>query len=107
MSHTPGPWDCDTLYTSEEDVPFSLSKEVRAVMSPNGDVAYLANALDSDQTIMANARLIAAAPELLAALKAALPVLESDANRREIPDWERALVNLARAAIAKAEGGGE
>ena len=49
----------------------------------------------SEQEIMANARLIAAAPDLLLALKSLL-----DAQR----DASLPVLKLARAAIAKAEG---
>ena len=53
---------------------------------------------DHDAECPANAALIAAAPELLAALEAAVRVLEN-----ECPDWGG--VKLGRAAIAKATGG--
>jgi len=80
-AHTPGPW-----YQHRE-----------TVQAPNGTlVATLANA---NGTCNDNARLIAAAPELLEALQMALPHLESVAMK------DNAAYALARAAIAKATGG--
>jgi hypothetical protein len=51
---------------------------------------------------MPNARLIAAAPDLLAALNLALPILEA-ANAKCTGDT--AFIQTLRAAIAKATGG--
>jgi hypothetical protein len=51
------------------------------------------------EEVQANAHLIAAAPELLAALKNALAEIWMD----DEPEWARG----ARAAIAKAEGGAD
>jgi hypothetical protein len=78
--HTPGPWRA--AYITRE--------EVLVVRSADSEVALVAN--DND----ANARLIAAAPELLAALK----------NLLAGPTWPGAQMT-ARAAIAKAEGSAE
>ena len=81
--HTPGPWRI-------EYEPYCH------VRSDAGCV------LASDYTTEANARLIAAAPDLLAALQAALA--ESDRAKRDFTamghDWAKA----ARSAIAKAAG---
>jgi len=49
----------------------------------------------------ANARLIAAAPELLAALTLAWPVVTRDVRNGSCPSG---VENVLRAAIAKAEG---
>ena len=51
----------------------------------------------------ANARLIAAAPDLLAALEAL--VGEADLGEVDLDDDDRAKLEQARAAIAKATGG--
>lgn len=54
----------------------------------------------------ANARLIAAAPELLDALKGLLGFCDTPISRRRLgenPDRQE-MVDIARAAIAKAEG---
>lgn len=105
MSHTPGPW---RLWLSEDDrgafmlrgdSPERLGQDMvivqRGIGTPNGDEG------------VANAHLIAAAPELLAALK----TLRIDANRlcdRQLggsyeDDCRRSLA-VADAAIHKAKG---
>jgi hypothetical protein len=55
---------------------------------------------DSTEQVEGNAALILAAPELLAALKAGLHQMENRTGKHD-------LRQLFRAAIAKAEGGGE
>ncbi len=100
--HTPGPWRV-------------ISGTLGAVEAANG--VQVANAeqtrpvrcaADHDER-KANARLIAAAPELLEALKGALEALEFAAGSHEGPITEQERTdsaNLYRAheAIAKAEG---
>jgi hypothetical protein len=103
-AHTPGPWEQD----------------------PTGDIGWwaigtneksVAHVVDEDRLLgltkkeaKANARLIAAAPELLGALKAITERLTNERNaiaNREgyIGDGELLpQVKAARAAIAKAEG---
>lgn len=93
MSHTPGPWETDRNNVH------------------GGQIATLHGCKDNDWVEVwserwpdeiaqeANARLISAAPELLYALKS-LMVSESRARIMPIgPEWD-----IARAAIAKAEG---
>jgi type VI protein secretion system component VasF len=87
--HTPGPWSSDT-----DAYVVNNSDEVLA------DVFYVeSHSPDLDPRLIrkANARLIAAAPELLAALQA-LVALPNKHRPEEM--WE-----AARAAIAKATGG--
>ena len=76
--HTPGPWETKG----------TAGHETHGQSAVYGD---------------ANARLIAAAPELLAALKLAASALDASAALRR-PGWEEELVIVreARAAIAKA-----
>ena len=88
--HTPGPWE--TKGTAGHE-----THGQSAVYCDDGkDIAIV---YDGD----ANARLIAAAPELLAALKLAASALDASAALRR-PGWEEELVIVreARAAIAKA-----
>lgn len=92
--HTPGPWHCDGIseYTGE-----------LLVRAENGDtVARVCCYGPQSETPFAqahNARLIAAAPDLLEALKGLL-------NYENLGAYDRADVRKqARAAIAKATGG--
>ena len=99
MSHTPGPWTQD---------------EYGSVKTPSGEtllVEGVALAGRSTEETRANARLIAAAPDLLAALKLAFQAL--DAIGDEMTVGERYTnagqylidsLNPARDAIKKAEG---
>lgn len=85
--HTPGPW--------------SLKDDISLVVGPSADPAGdpVATIEGHPEEAFANARLIAAAPDLLAALRA-LVEYEDDAP----PDGSRGaeVYNQARAAIAKA-----
>ena len=87
--HTPGPWTTQINHCNH------------AVVSPDGfDIALVsASGFDSES----NARLIAAAPELLAALECILKRYES-AGVQCYPEARREVI-AARAAIAKATGG--
>lgn len=83
MSHTPGPWTIlaeDYRVYAEDDYPVALASSHR----------------ESEQRL-ANAHLIAAAPDLLEACELMLTVAGLD---REAPH----AVNVMRAAIAKARG---
>lgn len=95
-SHTPGPWFVPaptyrTLYV-EARIGNGMLQEV-ASCGPTADPAQQA----------ANARLIAAAPELLEALRGML-ALDEEHHQRGHCDDVCAEVLKARAAIAKATG---
>jgi hypothetical protein len=113
MSHTPGPWQVgelngkyygtDVLTESGELIVYRLGSSDTAPSeraTPNGYDGHYERA-----ETLANARLIAAAPDLLAALKALVAGVERDDNPldeghfQDSPEMED-----ARAAIAKAEG---
>jgi len=90
--HTPGPWKL----TSRNGIP--------CILPNDGDREYLIGN-------KSNARLIAAAPDLLAALQDAVNDLAMsegafvcEGRTRTSNGWERRLA-AARAAIAKATGG--
>lgn len=94
--HTPGPWFYDDSLKSRITI--------------NSSTASIAAIPYLDKEAVANARLIAAAPELLAALNAIVfqvfqgSVWERDACITQARAWERdACITQARAAIAKAE----
>ena len=82
IQHTPGPWTVDNQY----------------IHGPDG-IRFLAVA--GDGAGQANARLIASAPELLAAAR--LAVAWSEQVPAPYRDWPH--VAAARAAIARATGG--
>ena len=89
MKHTPGPWVCQTQANGS-----SIRHPV--ILSDDGAVAT-AQWCDNTQKTNANARLIAAAPELLEALQAFIKYAD-DVND-DSPELGR-----ARAAIAKSTG---
>jgi hypothetical protein len=105
--HTPGPWFTDS---DGDGKPFAIVTSTHDSAGPDDDVCevYGGNC-DDDATREANARLIAAAPDLLAALEAAhrslvtcnschgIGTLPTASERAEI---ESATL-LACAAIAK------
>lgn len=90
MTHTPGPWEFELM----------LDKQY-AVYGQNGRhrIATISNYVEHDDFV--NARLIAAAPELLEALVCMLD--SSRSARDEYSDMDEA-ATLAEAAIAKARG---
>jgi hypothetical protein len=93
MSHTPGPWvlDGDDII---ERTGFLGGVYVAHKDSGRVAEAFVNCRVTTDDECRANARLIAAAPDLLNALKTLASVAES----RGIP------ADAARAAIAKATG---
>lgn len=105
MGHTPGPWDF-----AGGDMTVHANRLALEICRHIGGHAE-AYSNDQEEERIANARLIAAAPELLAALRFVLPVLERAACRGTI-DAEGVNLELEAArevqdAIAKAEGRGE
>lgn len=97
-NHTPGPW----AYRVDPDLDDNIT-------GPNAEQIARVYATDTEAG-MANAALIAAAPELLEALKAVLPHLNG--KRVNMPgglpkaSYEKLddLIGRTVAAIAKAEG---
>lgn len=107
MSHTPGPWEpCFHLQSKENDgsCPCGFRGDIWAadrehIVCTMGEPASLVGLIEPIErsTELSNARLIAAAPELLAVMKEA----ELDCRGYEaLHGW----VEKAVAAIAKAEG---
>ena len=88
--HTPAPWTTDgDAYSGNLDI-----------VAPRGRIAMLDCEFseETEDVLTANARLIAAAPDLLACL---LDVLDAEGDLNAM-DFDR-----YRAAIAKATGGGQ
>ena len=97
--HTPGPWETAPGYYGE-------GATANIIKSPGGKVAHLdvvmwANGDNEDVLRMkANARLIAAAPDMLVATRKMLALIEN----AEWTQAERlACIHGAKAAITKAE----
>ena len=89
--HTPGPW---SITESSEH----WGRINCTITSQDGDVA---TSWQQGTTLnRVNARLIAAAPELLSALNAMLTHMGMDED-----EWNKPTFDQARAAIAKATGG--
>jgi hypothetical protein len=96
LSHTPGPWKLDLPTESGAHRHISLKTGHGFVMfleQIHGNACY--------KNMDANARLIAAAPDLLEALRRVI-YWEDHAHWLEPPPVE--IADEARAAIAKAEG---
>lgn len=98
MKHTPGPWrasDTEEIYAGRTIVAATYSSE-DYMLRPDGEATSIPNS----KSARSNARLIAAAPELLEAAKHLFTCDFSD----EV-DFRCKGCEAARAAIAKATGG--
>lgn len=101
--HTPGPWGMETVRTTSglchRVGPFPSPKSWRSDKPAHACIYDDYPPDVGSPELVANARLIAAAPDLLEALKACV-TMYGDEN----PDDDWTCIKLARAAIAKAEG---
>jgi len=105
MAHTPGPWKVarkrGPLHGIGATDPLAIKDSTgEYVATLGGGSVHFANA-------DANAHLIAAAPDLLAALKECVPWLESmplPADDQHLRDMAAKTLNDVQAAIEKAEG---
>lgn len=98
-SHTGGPWEADKSYISAEGDFLIFAPEDRDCYVAKVPVRECGD----KEIARANARLIAAAPELLDALRGLLDcpdIADNDYKDEATHTAER----MARAAIAKAEG---
>ena len=96
-NHTPGPWTIEKSTRTDHHI---IAGRRWIATASNHD--FHPTQKENERTI-ANARLIAAAPDLLAALVAL--VGEADLGEVDLDDDDRAKLEQARAAIAKATGG--
>lgn len=107
IKHTPGPWMADGWGEIEDGVPIIAVHEENGLRSPTrGIVAWCTTiagaAFESPERAYANARLIAAAPELL---EAAQPFVAHNSGDETITITVKTEdVRRLRAAIAKATG---
>lgn len=107
--HTPGPWipEIEPTNTEGVNVRFSVNSKEKLHICSGQSQEHLGedHGIHEDES-RANARLIAAAPELLEALK--LSLITARPGPTSV-DWQLAVEDIreqARAAIAKAEGSG-
>jgi hypothetical protein len=97
MSHTPGPW----LTTESTEHWGRVNVTIQAAFTAN-DIATAWQG--NTETNRANARLIAAAPELLEALEQLYHLIDNAHDGDRVFTFE--LAQKAKAAIAKARGQG-
>jgi hypothetical protein len=102
-THTPGPWGL-ALYAkgAHPPIPFKEHKTLTVFSDgfKRGDVAYMQHGLWGGEQAFANARLIAAAPELLDALREL--TIAAEAAGWDVDTANAPILNAARAALAKA-----
>lgn len=96
--HTPGPWFVSHVSDQRCEVGTADNPEMVTVWG-----GKCAKNIPADQ-VAANALLIAAAPELLEALKALVKVIAPDGNIGKCEQFFKEPLLKAAAAIAKAEG---
>jgi iron only hydrogenase large subunit-like protein len=112
-AHTPGPWTFQRIEASDDNRIVYCLIGPEAELKRTTGVAYagtygktrhltVTGIRQSDEECEANARLIAAAPDLLVALEAALPFIEAQEGTSDEND---VIVDACRAAIAAAKGG--
>lgn len=105
-SHTPGPWIA--IESKTDDGYYYIQKSINAdKVYPEWGIAMILNYQNCDK---ANAQLIAAAPEMLAAMERLLGSFESDKELAPMMDvltcWETNSQSIAQAreVIRKAKG---
>ena len=91
MKHTPEPWTVDDLRPDGNLEIVGGDDVLVAEVDPNG----------SEKEVSANAALIAAAPDLLAACEGIMGLLDADLDA--VAAWQKE-ADAVRAAIAKAKG---
>ena len=102
QSHTPGPWHIEQFtsgYSKYEGRTISHRLESGNMLR----IARAYNVMGPNETD-ANARLIAAAPDMLAALQKLSDVFDMDEHDQDRAHAESCAIDTARAAIAKATG---
>ena len=107
--HTPGPWKTNTAGGAKKGEPFKITEIYVYAPNTQDDTAICADGIDpgTQEPSEANARLIAAAPDLLEALEEALPMVPcgsfSDEKLTELAEGGHltaAMILRHRAAIA-------
>ncbi len=96
--HTPGPW---RLSRSASD---SVVCDTPGAHNSPDSIAYYGGHLIAESIELKNRQLIAAAPELLEALRSAVELYGAPGGPWNVPGDPGAWITLARAALAKATG---
>lgn len=96
-AHTPGPWFAVNCGTADEPMYSVKAARIKG-KKPGHEVCICATGDSPQEMETANAILIAAAPDLLAALKSLLTSHVED-------QWDARAIKAAYDAIAKADGG--
>ena len=105
--HTPGLWAVSKGYDGSLSVSATKSFRINNISAGTPVICDVYHHLDADGfSGEANARLIAAAPDLLEALLGMLAIDQENHQRGHDDDDVCKEVQTARAAIAKANGGG-
>lgn len=107
--HTPGPWTYQPArnYEGFSIAPRGTLPTLAAVQMPHGNPRLInITAFNFPGETEANARLIAAAPDLLAACKRAFALIDDEENNKQIVQMSGSfgLWGALLAAIEKAEG---
>ncbi len=107
MTHTPAPWQACPDDNGRESTEIRARGSLIANVYGSEDFPCLTDE-ESDalpEEMLANARLIAAAPDLLEVVRMAKSVAEMELGEGSAPDFgPRELLEAAHAALAKAEG---
>lgn len=111
VGHTPGPWrissECKTII--KQDLSHIGLGDSSGVLIGSASGYTGSGFFPTDEEAVCNARLIAAAPELLEALKELAEVTSATAPHDGVPQWLRdqriKAIDEAFKVIAKAEGG--
>ena len=101
--HTPGPWYVAEEHPSRNGITTPDSFRHLCVSTPRGDITCFQGYGRGDIECEANARLITAAPDLLAACQAVLDWARTPGNHGGNP-YMMQHVSLAREAVAAATG---
>ena len=105
---TPGPWVMNTAGSAKQGKPFTIDEVYVYAPETQDDVAICAEVIDplTQKPSEANARLIAAAPELLAVLERVQSMFSYQFEGRLTGCMADLSIDV-RAAIAKATGGAQ
>ena len=96
---TPGPWETDIWGGACPERCKEWAFENMSVMSSDRSICMVQG--DNDKPVKANARLIAAAPDMYEALKLAIAFLDDSDHSTGA---ERDALDMAKASLAKADG---